>query len=517
MKLLDRTIRSTSLHVCGIALLFLSFGMLISALFSLFDERTDLKELLISALVVALFGFILRTGTTLGETDQASIFSAVGSTWLVVSLFGTLPYLLAGTFERAGIGSPEVFVDALFESVSGFSCTGSTVFGAHNLIELQGAGILFYRQLTQWIGGMGIVVLVVSVLPSLRASGLGLIDAEAPGAGVERIAPRVAETAKKFWTIYASLTILIAVSLFFAGMGLFDALAHAMTTASTGGFSTRDLSIGHWNSVSIEVVIMIGLFLGATNFTLHARFLDRRSSAYRGDSEFKSFIMLLMAGIFLITVLLAIEGEAISSALRAASFNVITLGSSGGFGNAVGSGSSGDFVSWTASAQLVLLFFLIFGGCTGSTAGGVKIMRLRIGLAHTYRTLRSVRRPRALLQARMGSNTIPDTLVERVAGFVVVYGVLVVIGTFILTALGSDLITSLTGVFSALGNMGPGLGEIGPTSSFVDGFSAPGRLVLLIFMMIGRLEIFPMLLMFVLPYRASAETFKSKKLSRGSD
>ena len=511
MKLGNKSIRHTSLHVCGIALLFLSLGIGVSAVIALFDGRIDFTELFLSALIIAVLGLILFRSTTVGETDQASIFSAVGSTWLVVSLLGTLPYLLAGTFGRAGIGGPEIFVDALFESVSGFSCTGSTVFGAHNLIELQGAGILFYRQLTQWIGGMGIVVLVVSVLPSLRAGGLGLIDAEAPGDGVERIKPKVADTAKRFWFVYASLTILLSVLLFGAGMGVFDAIAHAMTTASTGGFSTKDLSIGHWNSVSIEIVIMVGLLLGATNFTLHARSLEKRRLDYGKDSEFKSFITLVMTGIILVTLLLNLDGVSFSSAVRSASFNVITLGSSGGFGNATGSGSAGDFASWTSSSQIVLLFFLIFGGCTGSTSGGVKIMRLRIGLAHAYRTLRSIRRPRALLQARVGSGIIPDTLVERVAGFVVVYGILVVVGTFILTALGSDLITSLSGVFSALGNMGPGLGEIGPSSSFVDGFSAPGRLVLLIFMMIGRLEIFPMLLMFVLPYRSSVKTIKSKK------
>jgi trk system potassium uptake protein TrkH len=160
---------------------------------------------------------------------------------------------------------------------------------------------------------------------------------------------------------------------------------------------------------------------------------------------------------------------------------------------------------------MLLLVFIVLGGCTGSTAGGVKIMRFRIGLAHAYSILRSMRRPRALIQARMGDRTIPDSLVERIAGFVVVYGMLVVIGVFILTALGTDFLTSLSGTFSALGNIGPGLGEIGPTSSFVDGFSAPGRLVLLIFMLIGRLEIFPMVLMFVLPYRSSVEALKSKK------
>ena len=495
----------------GIALLFVSAGIAVSTLVSLFDKRVDFIALLTATVVIGLLGAFFFTSTKLGKTDQASIFTAVGTTWLLVSLVGTIPYLLAGTFTRAGIGIPEVLVDSLFESVSGFTASGSTVFGLHNTIESQGSGILFYRQLTQWMGGMGIVVLVVSVLPSLRASGLGLIDAEAPGAGVERIAPRVVETAKKFWYIYASLTLLIALALFISGMGVFDAVSHALTTASTGGFSTKDSSIGYWNSGAIEIVVMFGFLISAINYTLHARSLEKKRLDHASDPEFKSFVGVVATGILFITLLLIKDGFSVGTALRNASFNVVTLATSGGYGNALGRGEAGDFASWSGSTQLLLLFFIIFGGCTGSTSGGVKIMRLRIGLAHSYRILRSIRRPRALIQARMGNRTIPDSLVERVAGFVIVYGVLVIIGTLILTALGTDLITSLSGTFSTLGNMGPGLGEIGPTSSFVDGFSAPGRLLLLLFMLIGRLEIFPMLLMFVVPYRNSVKNIRNIK------
>jgi len=511
MIIKNQTIRSTSMHVTGIAVLFVAGGVGLSTLASIFDQRTDFLSLLLSTIILTSIGALLYSSSKLGETDQASIFTAVGTTWLVVSLLGTIPYLLTGTFSRTGIGIPEVFVDSLFESVSGFTATGSTVFGVHNLIEMQGSGILLYRQLTQWMGGMGIVVLVVSVLPSLRASGLGLIDAEAPGAGVERIAPRVVQTAKKFWHLYVSLTALIALALFIFGMGLFDSVAHALSTASTGGFSTRDASLGHWNSITIEIVVMLGLLIAATNFTLHARLIEKRRFDYPSDSEFKSFMGVIALGVLIITVFLNQSGFSFGAALRNASFNVVTLATSGGYGNALGSGGLGDFASWPGSTQMLLLFFIVLGGCTGSTAGGVKIMRFRIGLAHAYGILRSMRRPRALIQTRMGDRTIPDSLVERIAGFVVVYGMLVVIGVFILTALGSDLLTSLSGTFSVLGNIGPGLGEIGPTSSFTDGFSAPGRLVLLIFMLIGRLEIFPMLLMFVLPYRTSVEALKSKK------
>lgn len=506
----NQKFKNTTLHMTGIALIFVSAGIAVSTLVSLFDERVDFISLLLATIIVGLLGLLLFTSTKLGETDQATIFTAVGTTWILVSLLGTLPYLFAGTFSRTGIGIPEVFVDSLFESVSGFTASGSTVFGLHNSIEMQSAGMLLYRQLTQWMGGMGIVVLVVSVLPSLGANGLGLIDAEAPGAGVERLAPRVVETAKKFWYIYVSLTILLSLAFFTFGMGAFDAISHALTTASTGGFSTKDASIGHWNSGAIELVVMIGFLISASNYTLHARSMEKKRFEYASDPEFKSFIGLTAVGILCVTLLLTEDGFSFGSAIRNASFNVVTLATSGGYGNALGTGEAGDFAAWSGSAQLCLLFFIIFGGCTGSTSGGVKIMRLRIGFAHAYRILRSIRRPRALIQARMGNRTIPDSLVERIAGFVVVYGVLVIIGTLILTVLGTDLLTAFSGTFSALSNMGPALGEAGPTSSFVDGFSAPGRLLLLFFMLIGRLEIFPMLLMFVIPYRSSVQNIRRK-------
>ena len=183
-------------------------------------------------------------------------------------------------------------------------------------------------------------------------------------------------------------------------------------------------------------------------------------------------------------------------------FNVVTLGTSSGFGNATGAGSSGDFVRWAAGPQMILLFLMVFGGCTGSTAGGVKVMRLRVGMAHAYRTLRGFRRPRALFPVWQGARTVPEALVARIAGFMVVYGMLVVVGTMVVTALGADLVTAVGGVIGALGNMGPALGDVGPTDSFVDGFSAPARMVLAFLMLVGRLEIFPMLIMLVAPYRS---------------
>jgi trk system potassium uptake protein TrkH len=343
---------------------------------------------------------------------------------------------------------------------------------------------------------------VVTVLPSLRASGLGLIDAEAPGMGVDRLAPRVKDTATRFWKLYTGLTALIAVGLLAAGMGPFDAIAHALTTASTGGFSTRDASIGHWDSLSVELVLVVAMVLGAANFTLHWRSLASRRIVHFRDHEFRGYLTILGVGTLLVAGMLAIDGMGVGRALRMGVFNVVTLGTSSGFGNATGAGSGGDFVRWTAGPQMILLFLMVFGGCAGSTAGGVKVVRLRVGMSHAYRTLRGFRRPRALFPVRQGARTVPEAIVERIAGFMVVYGMLVVVGTVAVTALGTDLVTAVGGVIGALGNMGPALGDVGPADSFVDGFSTPARMVLAVLMLVGRLEIFPMLLMLVAPYRS---------------
>ena len=492
---------STTASVAGMALLFVAAGMGVATLVALVDGA-DAPAMAAATAATALLGAALFHLYTPGARDVAAIFSAVGTTWVAASVLGALPYLLAGTFAVAGRPWAVVVADALFESVSGFSCTGSTVFGAHNPIESHGSGILMYRQLTQWAGGMGIVVLVVMVLPALRSSGLGLIDAEAPGMGVDRISPRISTTALRFWGIYAGFTLLVAVGLLVAGMGPFDAVAHALSTASTGGFSTRNASIGHWDSLSIELVLVVAMLVGGASFALHSHFIRTRRFRHHRDAEFRGYLALVGAGTLLVTLLLVDDGMGLGRALRSALFNVVTLGTSSGFGNATGEGSAGDFGSWGPGPQMILLLFLVFGGCTGSTAGGVKVMRLRIGISHAYRTLRSFRRPRAVLPVRQGRSTVPDALVERIAGFMVVYGLLVVGGTVVVAALGADLVTAMSGVIGSLGNMGPALGDAGPTASFADAYPTPARLVLAVLMLVGRLEIFPMLLMLVAPYRA---------------
>lgn len=491
----------TTVHVTGYSLLFVAAGILLSALVELIDGDNGLALLAASA-VVAIVALACWWPTQAGRLSHASVFAVVGTTWIAASVVGALPYLFAGTFALPGRPWSVVLVDALFESISGFSGTGSTVFGLHNPVEAQGSGLLLYRQLTQWAGGMGIVVLVVMVLPSLRSSGLGLIDAEAPGIGVDRLAPRVKNTAAAYWAVYVFLTVVLALGLFVAGMGPFDAVAHALSGVGNGGFSTKTTSIGHWNSLAIEVVVMVAMVIGGVSFALHRRAAQRREFGYWRDREFRAYVGILATACLVVSVLLVDSGMSITSAFRAGVFNVVALGTSSGFANSTGAGSPGDFASWAAGPQVLLLLLLVVGGCTGSTAGGVKVMRLRVGMSHAYRTLRSFRHPRALLPARLGSNVIADSVVERIAGFMVIYGLLVVGGTVVVAALGVDLVTAASGVISALSNMGPALGEAGPTASFADAYPAPARIVLALLMLVGRLEIFPMLLMLVMPYRA---------------
>ena len=501
MKSASRRWTSTTAHVAANALLFVAGAMALSAVVELVDGQ-EAPAMFAAAAITALLGGGMRRWTRTGILDRSIIFTAVGATWVLISVVGALPYLLAGTFVRDGADTLVVIADALFESVSGFSCTGSTVFGAHNPIEAQGSGILLYRQITQWLGGMGIVVLVVAVLPTLRASGLGLIDAEAPGEGADRLAPKVVDTARQFWGVYGILTIAAAILLLGAGMNPYDSIAHALSAISTGGFSTRDSSIGHWDSVAVELVVMAVMIFGAASFTLHYRSFRKRHFVHLENPEFRWYLGLLGGWTVAVAALLAKDGMPWARALRMSAFNVVTLGTSGGFGNATGAGSDGDFAAWAAGPQILLLLLLVVGGCTGSTAGGIKVIRLRIGVAHAYRALRVIRRPQAVLHVRYGKGVVPESLVERIAGFMVVFGMFAVLGTLVVSALGTDLVTAFTGVIEALGNMGPAFGEAGPTASFVDGYSTPARLVLALLMLVGRLEIFPMLLMLIVPYRS---------------
>ena len=492
---------NTALHVMGLALIFVALGMAVCALIELLSSNRDSAALVLGAIVSGGFGTMLWLRTRAGSTRARDVFAAVGWTWITMTLFGAIPYLAARTFATAGVGFFEQLVNSVFESASGYSPTGSST-----LVDFDrpGRGLMMYRQLSQWYGGMGIVVLAVTVLPYLGVGGLDLVAAEAPGPTSDRLAPRVSETARRLWILYVLFTVAVAVLLFAVpGPTLYDSVAHALTTASTGGFSPYQRSIGHYDSVLVELVVIAGMLYGAINFTLHWRAAGGDFAAYRRDSEFRSFVLLILTAVTLVIATLWIcDSWGSIEAFRAGLFNVVSLGTSTGFGNATDANSVGNFVLWAPAAQFVILFLFVVGASSGSTSGGIKVMRLRILVGHVIRSVRRVQQPRAVIAVKHGGTAVSEDVVSRLAGFFLIYVLLICFGVFALAALGVDLETSIGTIVSTLGNMGPALGEAGPTASFAEAFSVPARLLLVVFMLIGRLEIFPMLLMFAAPYRA---------------
>ena len=494
-----------TLHVIGLALLFLVPGLVISG-FIEWGSSTSHQEwaLFASAALIGLLGLVIWRSTEISvDLGPAAVFSAVAWTWVACSVVGALPYLLAEMFPWQHWDS------ALFESISGFTTTGSTVLAD---IESHGRGVLFWRQLTQWYGGMGMVVLAVTVLPFLGVGGLELMSAEAPGDSSDRLVPRVSGTAKILWSLYAGLTLAVALALFIVpGPSLYDAFAHALTTSSTGGFSPYNLSIGHFDSIAVELVIVAGLFLAGANFALHYKALRGDVMTYRRSPDFRAYVLMIVAAVIVLAVLntlddLAKFGEALGDAL----FNTVTIASSGGFGNITEDSNLGDFTLWSPASQLVILGLMVVGGSIGSTAGGLKVFRAQVTFSHLRRGMAKVIHPRAVLPLKLGEHPIPEEVVSRVLGFVTLFFLITLMGTLIVASTGADLITAGSAVVSAMSCVGPALGEAGPSSNYLV-FTRPARLVIAAHMLIGRVEIFAILLMFA----GSARAVRSRvRLSR---
>lgn len=500
-----RRIIAPTAHVVGLSVLFLVPGLLISLIIEWVSPTShDEIPLAIGAVVAAVIGLVFWLPTTTGEQiHHSSVFSAVTYSWIAVALVGAIPYLSPNVFGSSGYGR------AFFESVSGFSATGSTVLTD---IEALGRGMSMWRQITQFYGGMGMVVLAVTVLPVLGVGGLSLISAEAPGLSTDRLAPRVTETARTLWKLYVGGTLVIALALWIApGPDLYDSIAHAMTTTSTGGFSPYNSSVGHFDSVLVEMIISGGLFFGSVNFTLHHRALKGDLGAFWRSNDFRVYCAILTTAVVVITAvntattITAADGTVIdatfSEALPNAIFNVLTLSSSGGFGNAQGEASLGNFVLWHPGLQFLLIILMFIGGNVGSTAGGSKVFRVHVAVKHALRSFKRLRHRSGVFPVRLGSNSIPVDIVQRCIGFLATFVLILTAGTLIVTATGAGLVESFTACLTALSGVGPGLGQVGPTANFLY-FTEPARIVIACLMIVGRLELFAVLLMFAAPMRA---------------
>lgn len=502
-----RRLPSTVAHISGLALLAVAPGLVLSAGVEFAGGGDAGWTLLACAVIFAVVGGVMWSGTRLGDLAIRTIFASVAWSWLLVSVLGALPFVLARTFEREGASRWVEIADAVFESVSGYTCTGSTVLTTLPDIgesdPVVGKGVLFYRQLTQWYGGMGFVQLVITVLPTLGSRALGFMGAEAPGPTADRLAPRAADTAKILWKLYVGGTLAIAVAYIAAGMSPYEGFAHALTTAATGGFSTYNDSLGEFDSVPIEVVAQVAMLFGGSNWALHWLFLTRNRRVYAEDHEFRSYLTIVAVAAVFVTAILALGDEVggFWSAVRVGSFNVVSLATSTGFGNAQGSGTPGDIVLWSSTPLVILLLLMFVGGMSGSTAGGAKVIRCRVLAAISHRTLAVARQPRAVVPVKLGKDVVPEKVVSQVALFTMAYFALAVGGFVAVSALGGGSEETLAGVVGSLGNMGPAYGEAGPTSTFLA-FPTPARMVLAFLMLAGRLELFAVLLMFAAPRRS---------------
>jgi trk system potassium uptake protein TrkH len=492
---LDGIFESATINITGLTLLFLTPGLIISGLIEWVspDSHNELS-LFVTALIATVLGISLRAMTSIADDSMdrpKAIFSVVAWSWVGCVLVGMLPYLFSGVFPWSRVDN------ALFETISGFSTTGSTVLQD---IEANSRGILFWRQLTQWYGGMGIIVLAVTVLPSLGVGGLQLMTAESPGHESDKLRARSIDTAKSLWIVYFGVTITIALLLWATpDIGLYDAVAHGLSTAGSGGFSTKNGSIGSFDSYLVELIIVFGIFIGAMNYNLQYKFWKNKGDfrVFTRSSEWKLFVRITLSFVTVIFLMnWLMDSVDIGTAFRDSLFNVVTLASSTGFGNARPDGI-GNFVLWGTASQLLLLFLMTVGGTFGSTAGGMKIFRMQIGFKALSRELKLIRRPNGQYPIKVGKEKIEEKVVASILGFIALFISLVIIGTVSLTFFfNEDLVTALSGSISAMSNMGPALGDAGPTTNFLE-FEPGSRSIIMILMVIGRLEIYAVLLMFL--------------------
>ena len=435
--------------------------------------------MVVSFVFVAAVNFPTRHRKITMNTRQT--FLIVALSWVVVSIMGAIPLYCSGSIPR--------FVDALFESVSGFSTTGSTILSE---IESLPKSINMWRCLTHWIGGMGIVTLTVALLPLLGVGGFQLIKAETTGPEKGKVTARITTTAKILWLIYLGFTAAEAIALKLAGMTFTDAISHAFATLGTGGFSTRNSSIGAYNSTAIDVIIMIFMFLSGINFSLYFYIITGKFRDIGSNSEFKAYLFIVFALIAAVTISLCGYYGSFGKSLRYSSFQVVSLVTTTGF-------STADFMKWPAASQFLLFITFFIGGCSGSTSGGVKVIRWLVLGKQVQNETRKMLHPHGVFAIRLNGRPGRKDIVFNVAAFMVVYFALVLITTFVGCLGHLDVWSAFTGALSMVGNIGPGYALLGPSENF--GFLPDFVKYWYSFAMLaGRLELYTMIIFFLPVY-----------------
>ncbi len=445
----------------------------------IYQEWGDAVGIAIAALLTMAAGLLgWRAVGRPGELTTREGFATVGIAWFAIAAFGMLPFIVTGEITNV--------TDAFFETAAGFTTTGSSILADPGELS---HGVLLWRSLTQWMGGMGIIVLSVAILPLLGVGGVQLARAESPGPQPDRLTPRFRETAKRLWYVYVGFTAAEVVLLLFGDMDLFQAVAHALTTMSTGGFGTEATSANAFNAYT-QWVLTVFMIIAGTSFALHYRAL-RNPQEYLKPVEFRLYVGILAAASLVFVV--GTWGGEVARTVRDAVFTAASLVTTTGYATA-------DFGQWAAGLQIAVVGLFFVGGMAGSTAGGVKSFRIGVLYRASRADLRRLIHPRGVFVTRFGQ-PVPDEIVESVQSFFLLYMFLFMTGTalfgFIVSSLGTglDMVTSASAVASALGNIGPGLGAVGPASNYAAVPDA-GKWLLAFLMIVGRLEIFPVVLLF---------------------
>ena len=463
----------------GILVALFGCGMMAPALISLYYQSGHADHFILAGCLVAALGLTMMriAGSAPARLTHKDGFLIVALAWVVLSLLGATPFWTTGVCDT--------IIDGLFESTSGLTTTGATILSG---LDHQPPSILFWRSMQEWLGGMGIIVLAVAVMPLLGVGGMQLFRAETPGPVKDKLTARVTETAKVLWYIYLAMTGITALSLWLAGMGVFDAVNHAMCTIAIGGFSTHDASIGYYESSTIRTLIIIFMLMAGVNFTLHFAALRRGFSlkTYFQDDEFRTYVKWVS---FLIILVGAITLSAGSGTIGEVIFNTVAVATTTGF-------AVSDYAIWPPGTGLLLLAAMFVGACAGSTGGGMKVVRVLLLFRQGMREIRRLIHPHAVIHVKIGEHSVTGPVVQALWGFFVLYMVCYSVIAILLAITGVDMMTALSATAACLTNTGPGFGDVGPASNYAS-LPDAAKGILMFGMVLGRLEIFTFFVLLV--------------------
>ena len=444
----------------------------------IYGEKNGAAAFLITIAIAFILGSFLSRAKPKNSLIYAREgFLIVSFSWIILSVIGALPFVFSGEIPN--------FVDAFFETVSGFTTTGSSIL---TNVEALGYGMLFWRSFTHWVGGMGVLVFAMAILPLADDRSIHILRAEAPGPTVGKLMPRMKDTAKVLYLIYLSMTVILIILLKLGGMPLYDSILHAFGTAGTGGFGIKIESIGYYNSAYIDWVIAIFMILFGVNFNLYYFILLRKFRDAFCNSELITYLGIIIGSITLISLNIRDYYTSAAEAVRYAAFQVSTIITTTGFATA-------DFNLWPSFSKIILVLLMFIGACAGSTGGGIKVSRLLLMGKMVKKETRRMIHPRAVSLIKMDGKVVSEDTLSGVTAYMVTYLAIMCVSVLLLSIDGFDLESTATAMIACLNNIGPGLGMVGPTGSFAD-FSLFSKLVLSFDMLFGRLEIFPMLMIF---------------------